>query len=106
MAVILIVVFLVIFAAGVSAGIVALVATGIRREERAFRLTRVAPDQLGHGTRRITGLYVRSTDPGAHHLQEDPTLNSAWVSANSQIENTYKLMGPPPSEETDGEENE
>jgi len=55
----IVVIALVIFAAGVAAGIVLLVSWGIRQEERDFTLTRQAPDQVTRGTRRITGLYVR-----------------------------------------------
>jgi hypothetical protein len=45
----------------------ALLAIGIRREERDFSLTRQAPGRVSPGVRLLTGLYVRrqaDTDPG------------------------------------------
>ena len=59
MVAVIVIVALVIFAAGATAGTIAVVSWGIRREERDFSLTRRAPGQLGQGTRRVTGLYVR-----------------------------------------------
>ncbi|HWG60721.1 MAG TPA: hypothetical protein VG253_03315 [Streptosporangiaceae bacterium] len=59
MATAIIVIALVIFAAGAVAGVVAVVSAGIRREERDFSLTRQAPTQMSQGARRLTGLYVR-----------------------------------------------
>jgi len=61
---IILVIALVVFAAGAAAGIILLVSWGIRREERDFTLTRRALDPVTSGTRRVTGLYVRQrTDP-------------------------------------------
>ena len=55
----MIVIALIIFAAGVAAGAILLVSWGIRREERDFTLTSRALDPVTSGTRRVTGLYVR-----------------------------------------------
>jgi hypothetical protein len=68
-----------IFAAGVAAGIVALVSIGIKREEREFvrtgltRLTRRASSPVSDGARALTGLYVRQrtdTDLTAARYQD------------------------------------
>jgi hypothetical protein len=68
-----------IFAAGVAAGIVAIVSIGIKREEREFvrtgltRLTRPASGPVSDGARALTGLYVRQrtgTDPAAARYQD------------------------------------
>lgn len=61
-----VIVALVIFAAGAVAAITLLASYGIRREERNYSLTGRAPGRLSAGTRRLTGLYVRQrtdTDP-------------------------------------------
>jgi hypothetical protein len=47
-----------IFAAGVAAGIIAVVSLGSRREERQMSLNRAAPDQLTKAARLLTGLHV------------------------------------------------
>ena len=59
MATTLLLVGIVIFAAGAAVGGILLVSWGIRREERDFTLTRQAPGQVTQGTRRVTGLWVR-----------------------------------------------
>ncbi len=59
MAVQTIVIGLVIFSAGATAGLIAVVSAGIRREEREFSLTRQAPGRASQGSRLLTGLYVR-----------------------------------------------
>jgi hypothetical protein len=59
MATTLLLVGIVIFAAGAAVGGILLVSWGIRREEQDFSLTRQAPGQVSLGTRRVTGLYVR-----------------------------------------------
>ena len=51
---------LIVFLAGATTGIMAVMIAGIRREEREFSLTRQAPGQLSQGTRIATGLYVRA----------------------------------------------
>ncbi len=67
MVAVIVIVAIVIFAAGATAGSIALVSWGIRREERDFSLTRQAPDRVSQGVRLLTGLYVRrrtDADPG------------------------------------------
>jgi hypothetical protein len=59
MAITVIVTAIVIFTAGIAAGVILLVSWGIRREERDFSLTRQAPDKTSRGARVITDLYVR-----------------------------------------------
>jgi hypothetical protein len=49
-----------LFAAGLAAGIVAVVALAVRREERNLTLTRAAPDPVTCTGRWLTGLYVRA----------------------------------------------
>ena len=49
-----------LLAAGLTAGILAVVALAIRREERNLTLTRAAPGPLARTGRRLTGLYVRA----------------------------------------------
>jgi hypothetical protein len=73
MATTLLLVGIVIFAAGAAAGGILLVSWGIRREEQDFSLTRQAPGQVSLGTRRVTGLYVRRrTDvPSPPAMRED-----------------------------------
>jgi len=51
---------LIIFLAGATTGIMAVIIARIRREEREFSLTRQAPGRLSQGTRIATGLYVRA----------------------------------------------
>jgi hypothetical protein len=74
MAATIIVIALVVFAAGAVAGVIALVSLGIRREERDFTLTRRAPGQLTQGTRRVTGLWVRQ-----------PADDSVWVTREDML---------------------
>jgi hypothetical protein len=51
---------LIIFLAGATTGIMAVIIAGIRREEREFSLTRQAPGRLSQGARIATGLHVRA----------------------------------------------
>jgi hypothetical protein len=68
------VVALIIFLAGATAGIIAVVSAGIRREEHEFSLTRGAPGRVSQGTRALTGLYVRQrTDASATPSQREDT---------------------------------
>jgi len=107
MNIILILVILAVFATGIAAGVVlVLIATAIRREEHAYSLTRAAPDVVSAGARVIFGVYTRSADHAKTDLQKDPDLIDTWQSANSQIEDTYKLMGPPPSGDGAGGEDD
>jgi hypothetical protein len=67
MAIIIIGIGLIVLAAGIIIGIVAVVSWGIRQEERDFSMTRDARSKVSRGTRRVTDLYVRerSDVPGA-----------------------------------------
>jgi hypothetical protein len=65
---------LIVFIAGVAAGIIVVVSAGIRREERDlasrrqepdFTLTLQAPDRMTHGARKLTGLHVLDADAAA-----------------------------------------
>ena len=49
-----------VFAAGVFAGVVAVVSVAIRREERKFTLTSHAPDTVTRAGRLLNGVYVRA----------------------------------------------
>jgi hypothetical protein len=62
---------LIVFIAGIAAGIIVVVSVGIRREERDlasrreepdFTLTLQAPDRVTHGVRVMTGLHVLHAD--------------------------------------------
>lgn len=66
MASIVVIIALVIFAAGAAAGAILLVSLGIRREELDFSLTRRPPDLVSRGARRVTGLWVRQTTDGSY----------------------------------------
>lgn len=50
----------IIFLAGATTGILAVIVAGIRREEQEFSLTSQAPGRLSRGARLATGLYVRT----------------------------------------------
>jgi hypothetical protein len=47
---------------GAALGIVAVIAVGIRREERNLSLTSDTTGRIARGTRRLNGVYTR--DPG------------------------------------------
>ena len=49
-----------VFAAGIFAGIIAVVSVAIRREERNFTLTSQAPDNVTSAGRLLNGVYVRA----------------------------------------------
>jgi hypothetical protein len=64
-------VVLIVFIAGVSVGIIAVVSAGVRREERDldrrrgtpdFPMTLQAPDRMTDGVRKIAGLNVYSSN--------------------------------------------
>lgn len=82
MAAAIFVIALVIFSAGATTGIVAVVSTGIRREEQNSSLTGQAPGRVSGGTRLLTGLYVRRrvdaspirTDCPSNSRQSKPPL--------------------------------
>lgn len=47
-----------VFAAGAGVGFLALIALGIRREERRYTMTIDAPDTLTRGARAANGLHA------------------------------------------------
>jgi hypothetical protein len=49
-----------VFAAGIFAGVIAVVSVAIRREERKFTLTSQAPDNVTSAGRLLNGVYVRA----------------------------------------------
>jgi hypothetical protein len=62
---------IIVFIAGVSAGIIAVVSAGIHREERDFAsrrdepdftVTLLAPDRMTQNVRRVAGLHVLDLD--------------------------------------------
>jgi hypothetical protein len=106
MDIVLIIVASVVFIAGVAAGaVLILVAHAIRREEREFSLIGRASDPAVRGARRIMGVRT-ARDRATKDLQRDSWLSNAWQSTNSEIGDSYRLMGPPPPAEIPGIENE
>ncbi len=69
---------LIIFVVGAVAGAVIaamlVVSSGIRREERAFSLTRQAPGRTSEGARLLTGLYVRQRSDVPQLVDQRPDL--------------------------------
>jgi hypothetical protein len=62
---------IIVFIAGMSAGIIAVVSVGVQREERDFAsrrddpdfmVTLLAPDRMTQGVRRVAGLHVLDAD--------------------------------------------
>jgi hypothetical protein len=69
----------IVFIAGVSAGIILVVSAGIRREERDlasrrnqpdFTLTLQAPDRMTQNVRRVAGLHVLDLDADVDNRDE------------------------------------
>jgi hypothetical protein len=69
----------IVFIAGVSAGIIAVVSAGIHREERDlasrrnepdFTLTQQAPDRMTQNVRRVAGLHVLDLDADVDSREE------------------------------------
>lgn len=52
-----------VFGAGVIAGVIAMVARAIRREDRLQSLTRQPPDAAARGARRLNGVGLRDITP-------------------------------------------
>jgi hypothetical protein len=72
---------LIVFMAGITAGIMVVVCAGIHREERDlarrreepdFTLALQAPDRVTHGVRMLTGLHVHDAD--AHVADNRETM--------------------------------
>ena len=95
-----------IFIVGIAVGVLVLVSVAIRREDREFSRSWGAPDHVSRGARRIMGVGVRASGNAVDDLKENPFLSDEWLSANSRIEDTYKKMGPPPSGEDTGQQDE
>jgi hypothetical protein len=90
------VVLIAVFVTGVIAGVVLIfVVASFNREERAYSLKRSPPDQVARGTRLLTGTGRRA-DGARNRVEGDKALNDTWISTTSQIEDNYKLIGPPP----------
>jgi len=53
-----------LFASGVLAGIIGVVAVAIRREDRNLTMTGEAPGTVTRAARRLTGLHVRAPTGG------------------------------------------
>ena len=68
-----------LFAAGVAAGIIGVVAVAIRREDRNLTLTSDDPGQVASAGRWLNGLYVRA--PAA---PPPATRTSRWSSSRSR----------------------
>jgi hypothetical protein len=62
----------VVFGAGVIAGMVAMVAMAVRKEDRTHTLTGSPPNRVTQGVRRLTGVGVRDTPPPDDEQQGDP----------------------------------
>jgi hypothetical protein len=52
-----------VFATGVIVGIVLMVATAIRREDKRGTLTQAPPDAAARAVRRLSGVGLRNTTP-------------------------------------------
>jgi hypothetical protein len=74
MATTLLLVGIVIFAAGAAVGGILLVSWGIRREERDFSMTRRAPGLASQGARQVTGLWVRRRTDLDPALERQPEM--------------------------------
>jgi hypothetical protein len=68
----------IVFIAGVGAGIIAVVSAGIHREGRLnrrrnepdFTLALQAPDRMTHNVRKVAGLHVLDLDADVDNRQE------------------------------------
>jgi hypothetical protein len=74
---------LIVFIAGIAAGIIVVVSVGIRREERElasrreeldFPLTLQAPDGVTQGARLVAGLNFLNVDAGADAASRETML--------------------------------
>jgi hypothetical protein len=67
------VILAVVFAAGVIAGIIALVCMSIRREESGNSLYRKAPTRAAAATRRLLGWH----GPASHHIRAEAVTSAS-----------------------------
>lgn len=51
-----------LFLAGMTTGVIVVVALAVRREDRRYTLAVEAPDRLSRSTRRLTGVARRDLD--------------------------------------------
>jgi hypothetical protein len=51
-----------LFLGGVVAGVIAVVAVAVHREDRRYTLAREAPDRLSRSTRRLNGVGCKDLD--------------------------------------------
>jgi hypothetical protein len=74
---------LIVFIAGLSAGVIVVVSAGIhreqrdlarRREEPDFTVTVQAPDRMTKGARLVAGLHVLNQGAGADHARRETML--------------------------------
>jgi len=54
--------------AGLTIGVIAMVALAVRREDRQYSLTRQAPSITARGVRRLTGVGLRDITPPSERL--------------------------------------
>ena len=54
--------------AGLTIGVIAMVALAVRREDRQYSLTRQAPSITARGVRRLTGVGLRDITPPSARL--------------------------------------
>jgi hypothetical protein len=89
-----------LFAVGVAAGIIGVVAVAIHREERNLTLTSAAPSQVARAGRWLNGLYVRA--PIA-----PPPATGRRSRSNPRIRPTSHTLnrspGPPPRQASQGQ---
>lgn len=71
MAATIVFVAVIVFAAGIVAGVMLVVRAGIRREDREFSLTSEAPDRLSRATRRLTGVYALNVQANLAPKRQD-----------------------------------
>jgi hypothetical protein len=55
-----------LFGTGILAGIIAVVAIAVRREDKRHTLTGEAPDAMARGARRLVGVGLRDITPAAY----------------------------------------
>jgi hypothetical protein len=55
-----------VFLGGLVAGVIAVIAIAVRREDRRYSLAGDAPDRLSRNTRRLTGVGRRGVDAEFH----------------------------------------
>jgi hypothetical protein len=64
MASVLVIAAVALFLAGITVGVLLVVAREIRREDRLYSLAEEAPNLMSRGTRKLTGVGSRGLDVG------------------------------------------